>query len=110
MAARRQSAIAASRATLRAIDKLPPGSRERRQAQVEFDLVTAPCALHAKGSVCDQCPARYPTDSFGFPHATDAAGRLRLRLCPLCRKLKTHSEWNLKAWDRCLECSGSERE
>jgi len=70
-------------------------ARAAQYTDAERELVTAPCRLHSRNAVCDQCCGMARTDSLGFPHPAFAKGRTRCRLCPVCGKLKTIDEWNV---------------
>lgn len=85
----------------------PLTERELKQLKFERDLLRAACRLHADGAVCDRCPARYRSDGYGFPHPTQAGGRLRLRVCHSCNKLMTIAEFDRDSYPahvRCLAC------
>lgn len=76
-------------------------ARSQRHAEqlsaFEHELVTAPCRLHMKGAVCDQCVAPRQLDSLGFPSVSVADGRGRYKLCPDCRKLFAIADWHFGA-------------
>jgi hypothetical protein len=70
--------------------------------------VTAPpaevCAHHGPEFVCSMCPAGYATDSTGFVHTSLLKGRVALRVCQRCVKLRSAGRWNHADWWHCADC------
>jgi hypothetical protein len=70
--------------------------------------VTAPpaevCPHHGPEFMCSVCPGKLATDSTGFVHPSLLRGRLAMRVCNGCGRLRTVGQWNLADWWSCLEC------
>jgi hypothetical protein len=70
------------------------------------------CPHHDAAHVCEHCPEAYDTDNRGFVHRLELKGRVPLRKCHGCGKLKPPGEWSaggfgvsVRNWNSCAECA-----
>jgi len=64
-----------------------------------------PCMLgHSAAYICPACADCGDTDGCGFLHRQVCKGRIPLRACRQCGKLKTHGGWSHSTYWFCLEC------
>ncbi len=83
--------------------------KERRRVLAEARAAelaaVEPCMLgHDPAYICPACADCGDTDGCGFLHRQVCKGRIPLRACRGCGKLKTHGTWNHADWFHCLEC------
>lgn len=81
-------------------------SESARVVRAELAAVEPePCFTgHAAAFICPACAECGDTDGCGFLHRQVCGGRIPLRACKGCGKLKTHGTWNHADWFHCLEC------
>lgn len=70
----------------------------------DLSKIKPACRYHDMNAVCDKCPERYDTDGVGFPHPKAvAADKIRLQVCPSCKKAVDREHWNNIDW-KCTAC------
>jgi hypothetical protein len=79
-----------------------PQAKQRERP--ELAEVEACMLGHDPAYICPACAACGDTDSCGFLHRQVCQGRIPLRACRGCGKLKTHGTWNHADYFHCLEC------
>ncbi len=75
----------------------------------QLDMFAAPapppvCPHHDERHVCVECLPGACTDGLGFIHRIDAKGKLPLRRCEGCKRLRTPGHWNHRDYFHCVEC------
>jgi hypothetical protein len=73
----------------------------------DTDKPTEVCMRHGHEfvcSLCPVCPTQLATDKTGFVHPSLLKGRVALRVCVQCLKLRSAGRWNLADWWRCTDC------
>lgn len=77
----------------------------------QLDMFAAPapppapvCPHHDAHHICAECSPTGDTDHTGFCHRGDCKGRLPLRRCKGCGKLKTPGHWNHASYWWCSAC------
>lgn len=70
----------------------------------ECDTLIKPGCAHTRAFICPACADSGDTDGCGFLHRQVCKGRIPLRACRGCGKLRTHGTWNHADWFHCLEC------
>jgi hypothetical protein len=62
------------------------------------------CPAHGPDSVCMECMECFPLDLLGFVRSSAAAGRMPVRRCRRCKRMRTMGEWNLQDGHHCKDC------
>lgn len=66
-----------------------------------------PCRNHGRDAVCTECIDHHVSDSYGFPHPTEARGRTRYQRCGHCEQMIEPPHWvcDVEArWFGCIAC------
>ena len=92
-----------------------PAAKARREREatedsesarvVREELAEEPCLLgHSSAYICPACAECGDTDGCGFLHRQVCGGRIPLRACRGCGKLRTHGGWNHASYFYCVDC------